>query len=60
MINPRLTDQQRQRFPAEINWQQLSADARRQMTALLTTLCIEVIDEAQNSVKEERHEPTKY
>lgn len=58
MINPRLTDRQGRLFQTEVNWEQLPAEVRRQVIAMLTTLCIELVDETPLSIsKEERHGP---
>jgi hypothetical protein len=59
MINARLTDRQRQLFETEMGWEQLPSDIRRQVVALLATVCIELIDETQPSARKEHHGPTE-
>jgi hypothetical protein len=60
MIEQRLMERQRGLFPAEMNWHELPIDVRRQVTALLATLCIELVDEPQHFTGEEQfHEPTE-
>lgn len=54
MRQPRLMERQRRLFPAEMNWHQLPIDVRRQVTALLATLCLELVDEAHKFTEEEQ------
>ena len=60
MTEPRLMEQQRGLFSAEMNWHQLPIDVRRQVTALVATLCIELVDEVHKFTEEEQfHEPNE-
>lgn len=59
MIEPRLTERQRGLFPAEMDWQTLPANVRRQVTVLLASVCIEILDETRILTGEEFHEPNK-
>jgi hypothetical protein len=60
MIEQKLTERQRGLFPAEMNWHELPIDVRRQVTALLARLCIELVDDAHNFTGEEQfHEPNE-
>ena len=59
MIEPKLMERQRGLFPVEMNWQQLPAHIRRQVTALLATLCIELVEQTRTLAGKETHEPNE-
>ena len=62
MIKPKQTARQRRLFQTGVTWGQLPDDVRRQLIAILATLCIELVDETQPSItktKDERYGPTE-